>query len=162
MLDKLWKNKKILYFLLFILYFLAICLFIQGTITSKLIFVMFLPFLLTVGICFMLVPVTFLALMYFSVIQFVKKDFTRYNKVFKYLIFMTSIGYVGMLFCNIVFGGYFIDDLPLMKIPFTVLCIIFVLVLLAEKKQNTKYYLLITVPMLLFALLGVEFGYLFR
>ncbi len=137
-------------FFAFILYTSFVCLLVLK-------FNILVP--LIVFIFTLLMIPSFFLLLILCILQFLQRDYKKYNDIMYYLIVITIVGNIAIYYFNLdlsLFNAY--STIPqLLQFIF-----ILILSLIIKHKRNTKYYVVPVFFMLLYILLGVEFGYLFR
>lgn len=115
-----------------------------------------LPFYFCMEMCYFLIPVTFILLLILTIIQFCRKDFQRFNRLFQILVATNILGHLNGRLDAITSNK--LDFININFLEYYLLIFIFMFTLwglnIIYKKNDTRYYLFFTIPIILYM-----FGY---
>lgn len=147
-------TKKQIVILSIVLLFLLIAFSILGFNSFWAVFVL-LPMIFCVDVCYLTLPVTVSAMVGLSIYSHVKKDFVKFNKVYEFLAFMITIGFIDIYFEKSlinIYGSYSFD--PTKAFIYTLFLIFFILnIVFVTRKNDTRMFTYGFLPVFLLCLL---------
>ncbi|MBQ8168985.1 hypothetical protein IJZ97_06185 [bacterium] len=149
------KNKVFL-IIFSIIYFLSMFFIIDGGIFIRICKSILSPLYLTLELSYLMLPVSFVVLLFLTVIQLIRKDTTGLNRLYEILILIITIGHFsGRLESILGLGENFnFLGIDLLQLDIWFVCIVAILYFADKiyRKNNTRYYLFLTIPITIYAL----------